>query len=398
MEDHNFLLQLFLILISARLLGELAAKCQVPSVIGELFAGILIGPSLLHWTELTPLIKILADIGVILLLFEVGLETNLHRLIKTGIKPFVVAFGGVIAPFALGFLLSYSFFQMNLLVSLLIGSTLTATSIGITMRVLSDLKKLGEDESQIVLGAAVIDDIIGIILLAIVYEFSKGSGVNFLDIGKISLFIVLFLVLAPFAARVVSSIIKRYETNTVMPGLLPTSIVSVILFFSWIAYKLGAPELIGGFAAGLALSPHFFFSFANFARIPDEFTHKVENEMKPIIHLFTPIFFVAVGLSLNLKEMDWSSSYIWVLSISLFIAAVVGKLVSGFLLWKDSRWIKWAVGLAMIPRGEMGLVFAEVGKTNNIVDSEAYAALVLVITATTLFAPFAMRWYYGSVR
>jgi Kef-type K+ transport system membrane component KefB len=395
MYIQDFFLQLVVILFAARFLGELVARFKIPSVIGELLAGILIGPSFLNWIEPTETIKLLAEIGIILLLFEVGLETDLGRLAKTGIKPFVVAFGGVIIPFVLGFFISYQLFQLNLLISLFIASTLTATSIGITIRVLTDLKRQTGDESQIVLGAAVIDDIIGIILLSLVYQFSTGEGINYFDIGKIALFIFLFIILAPIAAKLISSIIKYYEGHSEIPGLLPTTIVSLILFFAWLAHEVGAPELLGGFAAGLALSSRFALPWGKFFHIHQEFSHKVETQMKPIVHLFTPIFFVTVGLSLNLREIDWSSTFIWLLSLSILVAAILGKLASGFLLFKDSRWTQWAVGLAMIPRGEVGLIFAEVGRTNKILDNDLYAALIIVIAITTMLTPFAMRFFYN---
>lgn len=393
MEIHSFFLQLVLILATARIFGELAARFKIPSVIGELFAGILLGPSLLHLIGPDQTIKLLAEIGIILLLFEVGLETDIGRLAKTGLKPFVVAFSGVVLPFVFGFLAAYFFFDLGMLVSLFIGSTLTATSIGITMRVLSDLKKQASDEAQIVLGAAVIDDVIGIILLSILYEFSKGGSINILHIGQVLLFICLFLVSAPILAKLVSNIIKHYEEKSEIPGLLPTAIISLILFFAWLAHIVGAPELLGGFAAGLALSKHFSLPFGKYFRISGHFVEKIETQMRPIIHLFTPIFFVSIGLSLNLSAIQWSSKYIWLLTIAILIAAVLGKLASGFFL-KDSRFIKWAVGIAMIPRGEVGLIFAEIGRESAIFNNELYAAMILVIAITTVFTPFIMRWYY----
>lgn len=394
MEIQNFFLQLVIILFAARFLGELAAKFGVPSVIGELLAGVLLGPSLLHLIEPTEVIKLLAEIGIILLLFEVGLETDFNKLKQTGIKPFIVAIGGVIVPLVLGFVISYYIFQLNLLISLLIGCTLTATSIGITMRVLTDLKRQSSDEAQIVLGAAVIDDIIGIILLSVIYEFSIGKEINYLDIGQIALFILLFLILAPLAVKLISSIIKYYEDRSEIPGLVPTTIVALILFFAWIAHQVGAPELLGGFAAGLALSPQFFPPLGKFLQINEAFTHKIEGQMKPIIYLFAPIFFVTVGLSLNLREINWHSGFIWLLSLSLLFAAIFGKLFSGFLLIRDNTWMKWAVGLAMIPRGEVGLIFAELGRTHKILDNDLYAALLIVISVTTIATPFAMRYFY----
>lgn len=394
MEIQDFFLQLFIILFAARFLGECAAKLKIPSVIGELFAGILLGPSLLHLLEPTDVIKLLAEIGIILLLFEVGLETDFIRLKQTGIKPFIVACVGVVLPFVLGFYICYQLFGLNILVSLLIGSTLTATSIGITMRVLTDLKRQGGDETQIVLGAAVIDDIIGIILLAVVYELSLGQEIHYWNIGKIALFILLFLILAPFAVKFLSSVIRYYEERSEIPGLVPATIVSLILFFAWIAHVVGAPELLGGFAAGLALSPQFFPPLGKFLQIDQAFTQKIERDMKPIVYLFTPIFFVTVGLSLNLREIDWNSNLIWLLSGSLCLAAIIGKLFSGFFLIGERAWIRWAVGLAMIPRGEVGLIFAELGKSNKILDNDLYAVLVIVIALTTIATPFAMRYFY----
>jgi Kef-type K+ transport system membrane component KefB len=398
MQIQQFFLHLMLILLSARVLGELAARMNIPSVIGELLAGILIGPSILNLIEPTETIKLLAEIGIILLLFEVGLEADIGKLTRTGYRPFAVAIGGVIVPFVLGFWISYQLFNLSLLVSLLIGSTLTATSIGITIRVLADLRKKSSDEAQIVLGAAVIDDIIGIILLSIIYEFARGGGISLLNVGKIFLFICLFLVLAPIAAKLISSTIKFYEDKSQIPGLLPTTIVSLILFFAWLAHEVGAPALLGGFAAGLAISKQFFLPFGSFFAISEKFSHKVETEMKPIVHLFTPIFFVTIGLSLNLREIMWSSPFLWMLSIALLAAAILGKLSSGFLLFKESKWIKWAVGIAMIPRGEVGLIFAEVGRTNQIFDNELYASMIIIIAITTVFTPFVMRLFYNYQR
>lgn len=394
MESHVFLLQLVLILFSARLVGEVAAYFQIPSVIGELVAGILIGPSVLGLVEATPPIHLLAQIGIILLLFEVGLETDIGKMVRSGLKATTVAVGGVVFPFIMGFLISNNLFQFSLLVSLFIASTLTATSIGITLRVLADLKKQNSHEAQVILGAAVLDDILGIVMLSLLYEFSASGEVNIWNAGKVLVFILLFFLVAPIAVKLISTTIKKWEERSEIPGLLPTLIVSLILLFAWTAHWLGAPELLGGFAAGLALSRLFFFPMAGFMQKTPEFSHRVEEQMRPIVNLFTPIFFVTIGLSLKLKEVDWSSLFIWVLTGSLLIAAIAGKLFSGFLLIGESRFKKLAIGIAMIPRGEVGLIFAEVGLNSKVFNDEVYAALILVISITTLFAPFALRWLY----
>lgn len=395
MDAHTFLIQLVLILFSARLFGELAAYCQVPSVIGELVAGIIIGPSVLGLIEISNPIHLLAQIGIILLLFEVGIGTDIGHLSSAGVKALIVAVGGAILPFILGFVISYNLFSFSLLASLFIASTLTATSIGITLRVLQDLKKQNSHESQIIIGAAVLDDIIGIVLLAMLYEFSISGEINLWSTGKVLLFILLFFFISPILAKGVSQIIKKWDETSDIPGLLPTTIVSLILLFAWTAHSLGAPELLGGFAAGLALSRQFFFPFAAFLHESKEFSHRVEEQMKPIVHLFTPIFFVAIGLSLNLKEVNWESTFIWALTGSLVLAATIGKLFAPFFLKGESRVMKLIIGTAMIPRGEVGLIFANVGLNAGVLKDDVYAAIILVIAVTTLVSPFSLRWLYS---
>jgi len=394
METHTFFLYLLVILISARLFAELAVRMKAPAVIGELMAGVVLGPSLFGWIEPHETIRLLAEIGVIMLLFEVGLETDLKRLVRTGAKSLAVALIGFFLPLLLGFLLSYYLFGLSLLVSLFIGGTLTATSIGITVRVLTDLKRQQSTEGQVVLGAAVIDDVMGVLLLALLYEFSTGGGVSLVNAGKALIFIAAFFVLAPIVAKMLSVLIRRFDRVSEIPGLIPTTIVSLILFFAWMAHAIGAPELLGGFAAGLALSRRFFMPLGVALRSDEGFAERIDDQMRPIIQLMTPIFFVYVGLSLNLREIDWGSSFIWIFSFSLILAAVVGK-IGGALFLKESWSTRWMIGVAMIPRGEVGLIFAELGRMSGIFNNEIYAAMVLVIALTTLLPPFVMKWFYG---
>jgi len=393
MEVHTFFITLIAILISARILGELAARLGAPSVIGELTAGILLGPSLLGWVDPLPVIRLLAEIGIILLLFEVGLETDVSRLIKTGFKSIIVAAAGIILPFVFGAFAASTIFHLDLITSLFIGGTLTATSIGITVRVLNDLGRQHGSESNIVLGAAVIDDVIGIVLLAFLYKFSSGGGINLISTGKVLLFILLFLLLAPIAVRLMSEVIRRFGRISQIPGLIPTTVVSLVLFFAWLAHRVGAPELLGGFAAGLALSHRFYFPMGITLKSDPDFTHQIEKQMRPLIHLFTPIFFVMVGLSLNFQIIDWSSQFIWTFSGVLFLLAVLGKVLGAFLI-QENMPTRLAIGLAMVPRGEVGLIFAELGRSSNIFNSEIYAAMVIVIALTTVLPPFVMKWLY----
>ena len=394
MEVHTFFLVLLAILLAARILGELASRLKVPPVIGELLAGVLLGPSLLGWVEPSTVIRLLAEIGIILLLFEVGLETDILRLVKNGLKPVIVAMVGFVLPLLFGYGVSHYIFGQSHLVSLFVGGTLTATSIGITVRVLTDLKRQSSPEAQIVLGAAVLDDVMGVVLLAFLYEFSVSGGVQLAGAGKVLVFVALFMLLAPLAAKLIAEVIKRFARVSQIPGLIPTTVVALVLFFAWLAHAVGAPALLGGFAAGLALSQRFFFPMGVAIRSADPaFAQRMEKEMKPIIHLFTPIFFVMIGLSLNLRTIDWASSYIWSFSLALFVAAVAGKMLAAFLI-RESTPARLAIGLAMVPRGEVGLIFTELGRVSGIFDNELYAVMVIVIVLTTLLPPFVLKWFY----
>jgi len=292
MQAHTFFLYLLIILLTARLFAEFAVRLKAPSVIGELFAGIVIGPSLFGWIEPVEALKLMAEIGIILLLFEVGLGTDIKRLIRSGTKSTIVAILGFFAPLLFGFSLAYWLFDLTLLVSLFIGGTLTATSIGITVRVLT---------------AAVLDDVLGVMLLALLYEFSIGGGVNWVNATKVLLFVSAFFILAPMLAKLMSTVIKRFHASSEIPGLIPTTIVSLVLFFAWLAHVVGAPELLGGFAAGLALSRRFFLPLGITLRADEDFAKTIEQQMQPIISLFTPIFFVVVGLSIDLNRLVFVS-------------------------------------------------------------------------------------------
>jgi len=394
-EAHIFFLNLLAVLLSARIFAEIAVRLGAPSVIGELAAGIIIGPSLLGWVEAEKVLELLAEIGIILLLFEVGLKTDSKRLLHSGHQSIIVALSGFIFPMIFGFVLCYWYFKLSLMESLFIGGTITATSIGITVRVLQDIKCQQAHEGQVVLGAAVLDDVFGVILLAILYEFSMKGGISIMNVGKVVLFIGAFFALAPIVANFISVYIKRLDGQSEIPGLIPTTIVSLVLFFSWISHSLGAPELLGGFAAGLALSRRFFLPFGLTISTDTHFAQSIENQMKPIIQLFTPIFFVYIGLSLNLREIDWSSPFIWGFSLTLFIVAIIGKMIGPFFL-KETIYSKLAIGMAMVPRGEIGLIFAELGRISGIFNNEVHAGMVIVIILTTLLSPFVMKWYHAN--
>jgi Kef-type K+ transport system membrane component KefB len=373
MEASEFFFQLAIILVSARFAAEVAVRFGAPSVIGELIAGIVLGPSLLGWIEATEVIRLLAEIGIILLLFEVGLETDIRRLTRSGGESVVVALGGFIVPFAFGYLLCRYLFGQEVLLSLFVGGALTATSIGVTVRILRDVGRQDSREGQVVLGAAVIDDVLGVLLLALLYEFSRSGDLSLANVGRLAAFVGLFFLIAPVAAKLMSTLISHYHRVTEMPGLVATVIVSLVLTFAWMAHAVGAPELLGGFAAGLALSRRFFLPFGTSLARDAPLADEVERD---------------------LRQVDWASAYVWLFSISLGLVAIAGKIAGGYLLYREHWLMRSAIGMAMVPRGEVGLIFAELGRSAGIFDDVSYAAMVLVIVYTTLFSPFWIKLFY----
>jgi len=374
-------------------MGEAAAQLRLPAVIGEMIAGILLGPSLLGFIQPDGLILILAEIGIILLLFQVGLETDIGELARSGGKSVIVAITGFVLPFASCLLLSYYVFSLDLMVSLLIAGTMTATSIGITMRTLTDLGRDQSREGRIILGAAVLDDILGVLLLAILFNFVTHGRIDIAGTSRILLFMLVFFMIAPAMAKTISHVIHRWEAVSEIPGIVPTSIVSLVLFLAWLSHAIGIPELLGGFATGLALSRRFFLPFGVALKANPEFSSHVQAEMKPIINLFTPIFFATVGLSLDLSSLHWDSAFFWIFSLSLAAVAVLSKMF-GALLLRVPLICRIVIGMSMVPRGEVGLVFAQIGLITGLFNHEIHATVVIVIAYTTLFTPIWLRLFY----
>jgi Kef-type K+ transport system membrane component KefB len=394
MDVHNFFLILFLILITARILGELFARLGIPSVLGELSAGILLGVSGFGLVEVNDVLKILAEIGILLLLFEIGLDTDIQRLRQAGGKAIVVAVFGAVFPFAISAFVAYYLFGLTLVVSLFIGGTLTATSIGITMRVLKDLQKEHSEVSQIVIGAAVLDDILGVIVLVFIYDFAVTQKLSLTNTLNTTVFILLFFLFAPAFAHFISHFMRKFDEHKKVPGFIPTLIISLIALFAYMSHLFGAPEILGSFAAGIALSRRFILPFGMGLQHDEVFLEKVKNAITPIAQMFTPIFFVMVGLSMNLKVIDFTSLTFWSLALTFLAIAVIGKYFGAFLLRNTSLLSKALIGISMIPRGEVGLIFAEVGRLNGILDDQIYAVLIFVIIVTTLAPPFLLKWLF----
>jgi Kef-type K+ transport system membrane component KefB len=380
--------------VTARILGELFARIGIPSVLGELSAGILLGVSGFGLIEVNDVLKVLAEIGILLLLFEIGLETDIQRLKEAGGKSVIVALFGAVFPFTVSAFFAYYIFDLTLVVSLFIGGTLTATSIGITMRVLKDLQKEHSAVAQVVIGAAVLDDILGVIILVFIYDYAITRELNMANTLNTTIFILLFLLIAPAFANFISTFMKKYNEYQKVPGFIPTIIISLIALFAYLSHLFGAPEILGSFAAGIALSRRFILPFGMGMRNDEVFLEKVKNAITPIAQMFTPIFFVMVGLSMNLKVIDLTSSKFWTLAFVFLVIAIIGKYMGAFFLKNTDALKKALIGISMIPRGEVGLIFAEVGRVNDILDNEIYAVLIFVIIVTTIAPPFLLKWLF----
>lgn len=399
METHIVFLHLAILLFCARITGDVFIKIGIPSVIGEIFIGILLGQSVIGIIPVNDILKLLAELGIIFLLFHIGLESDLRQLRQVGLSSVVVALTGALTPMILGFLISYYILNFSLMLSFFIGGTLTATSIGITVRVLDDIRKLKERFAQIVLAAAVLDDIFGVIVLAALYEFSKTSHININAILLLVLYIGTFFVLAPIVGKIfayfVSSLSKKLNTLDFVPPV----VVAIILLFAFAAHEIGSPEILGAFTAGIAFSRRFTIPFAVAFQTEKQIIHKIEDSLYPLIWLFTPIFFVYVGLQLNLKAIDFTSGYFWFLSGVLFLVAIITKVISGFFV-KGTIKEKLSIGFSMLPRGEVGLIFAEFGKISGIYDNTLYAVVVFVVALTTILAPIVLKgiWKEFKIR
>lgn len=398
MSIEQFFIALALILIFSKVFGELAERIKQPSVLGELVAGIILGGSVL---AIVPSVAgmagyntfhLLAEVGVAILLFEIGLETDLKDLIKVGFTSMLVAIVGVIVPFALGFasILVFEKYGMlgnvdpnfTILIAITAGATLTATSVGITARVLSDMNRLQSGEAKIILGAAVIDDILGLIILGVVSgliessESGIGVSVSTASVGIIFLKAFGFL----FAAIIIGNLISKRLFNLVekmrVRGVLLLSALSFAFIFAYLASLVGLAPIVGAFAAGLVLANTNQFK-------------SIEERLKPVSDFFTPIFFIMVGAAVDVSVFNpfvKENIPILLIALILFIVAVVGKLVSGFaVLQKGIK--KSVVAVGMIPRGEVGLIFAQMGLTYGIFTSELFSAVTVMVMLTTFIAP-----------
>jgi Kef-type K+ transport system membrane component KefB len=375
MQIAEILLSVIIILISAKVLGELAQRVGQPGVLGELIAGIIVGKSVLGLIHHEPTLEFLAEIGVILLLFEIGLETKIKELIRVGVDSLLVATAGVALPFAFGYMAMRAF-GMDNTISIFAGATLTATSIGITAKVLAELGKLDSLESRIIIGAAVIDDILGLIILSLLMGLAETGLVSMQIVGvgliKAIAFLVAAIVIGNILAPQLIKLVERMRGR----GILFISAFVFAMVLSYLADKSGLALIIGAFAAGTVLAS-------------TDRKVVIEENLKPLVDVFAPIFFVMVGVSVDisvLNPFNPDNRGILLIVLVLTAVAVLGKMASGYFITRKGV-NRLAIGLGMLPRGEVGLIFTQLGKSTGLFSDEVFSALVCVVVLTTFLAP-----------
>lgn len=383
--DHHHLLEylslLVIMLAGAKIGGALLQRIGQPAVLGELIAGVVLGTSLLGWVKGDDeIVALLKELGVIILLFEIGLETDLKKLLQVGGTSAAVAIAGVTFPFALGYGICYWLGYSNV-VAIFAGAALTATSVGITARVLSDLGRLQDPEGQVILGAAIIDDVIGLVILAVVSGLASGAEVSVVGGAKTAGIAFGFLIVTLLVGRWLVPLIGKVLAQFELPGTPTITALIIALGLAWLADRAGSALIIGAFAGGLLLR-----------ELPQH--EQIEKGVASLGHFFVPIFFVAVGAAVDVRAfnpLDPAARPMLILGGLLVVAAISGKFAAGYVpFW--FRGSKSVVGVGMIPRGEVGLIFAQKGLEYEAFTQPMFSAVALMVMVTTFIAPPLLKW------
>lgn len=377
----EILLSLFLMLAAAKFMAEIFERLHQPAVVGEILAGVLIGPSVLGWVEPNEIISILAEIGVIFLLFNVGLETKPAAILKVGGRALLVAVLGVALPFVAGYGLMTLWGEPTI-EALFIGTAMVATSVGITVRVLSALGLLDAPTSRIILGAAVIDDVLGLLVLAVVSSLA-GGNVNYLDIGITAVLALGFTVLIAFVG---SPLIKRVAPFMAQLRIQqPVYVMGVIicLGLAIVAADLGISAIIGAFLAGMALAES------------TEHNHEMHARTNGVTEFLVPFFLVNVGMQVQLEALTSPAAI--TLAVAITVVAVLTKFFGcGLASWGMGLRRMMQVGMGMVPRGEVGIVVAQIGLTLGVIDNMLYGVVIFMAVATTMIAPLFLRPLFAT--
>jgi Kef-type K+ transport system membrane component KefB len=380
MTVSALLLALLAIFAAAKIFGELAERIGQPAVLGEMIGGIVIGVSGLHLIDPhNPILHLLAELGVLLLLFLIGLETDLNRLLAVGGASTAVAVVGVVLPFAGGYAVGF-WLDYPTTVSVFLGAALTATSVGITARVLSDLGQLKTDESQVILGAAVLDDIVGLVLLTVISAVAAGEKLTGAGVAKVFVVAFGFVALAIGIGSVLAPPLIALVAKVRVAKALFFASIMFAFALAYLADLAGSALIIGAFAAGLVL--------ARTNRGKD-----IEHEVHDVAQFFIPIFFVSVGAAVDLKTLNPFSAatrQFFIIGIALTILAILGKLLAGYAAFgRPLR--KVVIGVGMVPRGEVGLIFAQLGLTAGLLSGGLYSSVALMVIITTFVTPPVLR-------
>ncbi|MDX2212857.1 MAG: cation:proton antiporter [Oculatellaceae cyanobacterium bins.114] len=423
-EDAPFvlagvLLSLVIIYFAAKLGGEICARINLPSVLGELIGGVVVGVSALHLivfpessgetnsavlsflqltTGLRPeaaldvfqaqseVISVLAELGVIILLFEIGLESDLKELIRVGPQAAVVAVVGVAVPFAAGTAGLIALFGVPTIPAVFAGAALTATSIGITAKVLAELQRLNSREGQIIIGAAVLDDVLGIIVLAVVASLAKTGEIEISQVLYLIAGAAIFLVGSIFLGRFLSPYFMALVNRMTTRGQLLLSSLIFTFVLAYIGAAIQLEAILGAFAAGLVLAE-------------TEKRQELEEQVIPVADILVPIFFVTVGAKTDvsvLNPLNPANREGLIIATFLIVVAIIGKVVTGLAVFGQPGINRLAIGVGMIPRGEVGLVFVGVGSATGVLSESLEAGIIVMVILTTFLAPALLRVVFQS--
>ncbi len=393
------LLALACVLVAAKICGDVAVRLGQAAVLGELLGGVLLGNvdlfgvGQLEWIASDPTVDVFARLGVILLLFEVGLESTIRQMLSVGGSSLLVAVLGVVTPFALGWAAgAWLLPEGNTYEHVFLGATLTATSVGITARVLKDLGRSQSNESRVILGAAVIDDVLGLVILAVVIGLiaaaDAGRDVSMGELGRTLGASLGFLVGALVLGTWLSPRVLRAASRLRSQGVLLSLGLSFCFLLSWAANAIGLAPIVGAFAAGLVLEPAHYVDFATRGE------KELEELVHPISDFLAPVFFVVMGMRTDLQA--FVEVEVLALSAALTVAAIVGKQACSLgVLGKAAD--RLTVGIGMIPRGEVGLIFANIGlgltiAGEPVLSEHTFSAVVVMIIVTTMITPPLLAW------
>jgi len=380
-EHSQVLFALFIMIAAAKLMAELFERLRQPAVVGEILAGVIVGPSVLGWVRPSEIIGIVAEIGVIFLLFMVGLETKPQSVYRVGKKAMLVGTLGVILPFIAGYFIAL-LWGGSFIEAMFIGAALVATSVGITARVLGSMDLLDKETSRIILGAAVIDDILGLIILSVVSAMSSGD-INYLELGKTAALAIAFtLLVAVLGARMMNKVAPKVSNLRVSKPFFNVGLI-LCLGLSVASIYVGVAAIIGAFLAGMAMAE---------ATEDNPGMHKLTSG---VTEFLVPFFLVNIGMQLNLAVFKDTSFLLLAFVITFF--AVITKFIGCSIgAWGLTRREMAQVGVGMIPRGEVGIVVAQIGLGLAVITERFFAAVLFMAVATTLIAPPLIKYFYAE--